>query len=116
MKLNTDINLTLAGLGLAVAACSSTGVHRAPVLMKLENNNFHIGMGAGEVQVGNHVQMFREVCKYSPKSKGEANCKREELGHGEITQVLSSQYSVVTVPDASKIKEGDLVELHGHAK
>ncbi|MBS1985395.1 MAG: hypothetical protein JST16_14615 [Bdellovibrionales bacterium] len=104
---------------LFLGACATTpNVRRATVAMKVSDTDAHVSMGAGEVSVGDHVQLYRNVC--SQKHSGSRGngvievCKKQNIGHGEIIQLINESYSVIRVPAEIEFKEGDLVEKHMH--
>lgn len=87
--------------------------------MKVGENEAHVGMGKIDVSVGDHVELYRNVCTGSASSGregggGDRTCRKEPTGHGEVTQVLNEDYSVVKFPSGTKFAEGDTLEKHAH--
>lgn len=97
---------------LFMTGCS--GIHRGVVVMKIDDNISHVCLDKGEVQVGDSVRVFRNVCEQKfPGRSGRQNppvCKKEQLGNGKVTEILNEHYSVVSVPTGVDVKEGDVVE------
>lgn len=94
---------------LLLAGCATT--HRGSVVMKVEGQEAHVGMGKGEVNVGDHVVLYKNRCS---GNKDARTCEKLEGGHGAVTRVLNDHYSVVRFEDGVVYAEGDTVERHGH--
>ncbi len=117
MEKKASIVICITAILLTFAACAS-GTKRGSVVMKISENEAHVGMGQNDVNVGDHIELYRNVCTGSSRGKdgggGERACKKEPAGHGEVTQVLNEDYSVVKFPDGTRFGEGDTLEKHGH--
>ena len=101
---------------LLVSCASGGGVKRGSVAMKVSDNIAHVGMGGSEVKVGDHLVLYRNECTGggSGKDRADRACKKVETGHGEVSQILSNDYSAVTFPTGTKFSEGDTLEKHAH--
>jgi hypothetical protein len=84
--------------------------------MKLNDTKAHVGIGSSEVAVGDHVELYRNQCKNDApgRNEGSVNCTKKEIGHGVVTQVLSTDYSEVTFDPGVEFHEGDTIEKHAH--
>jgi hypothetical protein len=116
MKLSLNIS-GLIFLAAAISGCATT--HRASIVMKMSESEAHISMGQGEVVVGDHVELYRNVCTKSgsPGERaggGPKKCEKQLFGHGEISQLLGNDYAVVKFPAGIAFSEGDTVEKHIH--
>ncbi|MES3038378.1 MAG: hypothetical protein V4736_10770 [Bdellovibrionota bacterium] len=110
---STIVVLSLVALG----GCATGGVKRGHVVMKMSDDEAHVAMGAGEVKVGDHVQLYRNQCSTTGagiKGDPKQTCKKIGVGHGEVTAALNNDYSTVKFPDGTKFSEGDTIEKHGH--
>ncbi len=114
-----NLQTTISVLALAtLGACATTTTRRATIAMKVSETEAHVSMGSGEVSVGDHVELFRNVC--TQKSAGARGngavelCKKVPVGHGDIIQIVNESYSVAKVPSEIQFREGDLVEKHPH--
>ena len=102
-------------LVLGLAGCATGGIKRGHVVMKMSEDEAHVALGAGEVQVGDHVELYHHQCAPIGAIKtGIRECKKVEAGHGNVTQVLNPDYSIVKFPQGTKFAEGDTVEKHQH--
>lgn len=102
-------------LGLTLASCATT--HRGVVAMKLDANEAHVGMGKGELKVGDHVDLYHNRCTPTgnlKQSGGNRTCTKVEGGHGVVTNVLNEDYSVVKFEPGVEFAEGDAIEMHAH--
>ncbi len=115
-EIGTKTALFVCFAGLLVG-CAGGGVRRGVIAMRVDESTAHVSMGRGEVGVGDHVELFRNVCTGGGKATdglGPRICRKEPLGHGEILETLGSDYSVVKFPAGTKFSEGDLIERHSH--
>jgi hypothetical protein len=105
----------LASFLVAVSGCA-TGVKRGVVAMKISDSQAHVGIGGSEVSVGDHVELYRNACTGTgPGRSGDIRvCKKQSSGHGEITEILNQDYSVVQFPKGTSFTEGDMIEKHSH--
>lgn len=115
MKLS---KIVLVFVVIALSACAS-GVKRGVVAMKITDTDAHVGVGQDEVKVGDHVELYRNVCTGTNSGGrgdggGTRSCKKESTGHGEVTQILNPDYSVVKFPKGTEFSEGDMIEKHAH--
>jgi hypothetical protein len=109
--------LVLAAGLLFLAGCTTGGVRRGQVVMKTSENTAHVAMGAGEVKVGDHVELYHNQCTGGGSSKTQQaprECKKIGGGHGEVVEVLSPDYSTVKFPTGTEFTEGDTIEMHVH--
>lgn len=115
MKIKKLILVTVI-FGLATGC--ATGVKRGVVAMKVSDTEAHVGIGQDELNVGDHVELYHNVCSGSgPGRSGsgaDRSCKKDPTGHGEVTQILNQDYSVVKFPSGTKFSEGDMIEKHAH--
>lgn len=99
----------------ALVSCASGGVKRGSVAMKISDNTAHVGMGGSDVKVGDHLVLYRNECTGGAgKDIADRSCRKVETGHGEVSQILSNDYSAVTFPAGTKFTEGDTLEKHPH--
>jgi hypothetical protein len=112
------LSILIISLGLILLSGCASGVKRGVVAMKISSTEAHVGVGRDELRVGDHVELYRNACTGTPGGKvadgGSRSCRKESAGHGEVTQILSDDYSVVQFPPGTKFSEGDMVEKHGH--
>ncbi len=115
--MKTKWMVSIAGVFVLVISGCASGTKRGSVVMKINDGEAHVGMGEGEVSAGDHVELYRNVCTGTAGRKGDGGdrtCKKEGVGHGEITQVLNKDYSVVKFPSGTQFSEGDTLEKHAH--
>lgn len=121
IKIRMAMSLLVACSLLALfSACAST--RRGSVVMKISDSQAHVGMGKGDVSVGDHVQLYQNVCppKRAAGRSGDGadanagSCRKEPRGHGEVVQLLGDDYSVVKFPPDTQFSEGDTLEKHAH--
>lgn len=119
IKIRMAITLLMACLLLVLfSACAST--RRGSVVMKVSDDQAHVGMGKADVNVGDHVQLYQNVCppKRAAGRSGDGgssgSCRKEPRGHGEVVQLLGEDYSVVKFPPGTQFSEGDTLEKHAH--
>ncbi len=97
-----------------VAGCAHT-LMRGSVAMKISNEEAHVCMGHNEVQAGDKVVLFKNVCA-APQSVGKSDggsfsgCQKIKLGGGTVERTLNEHYSVVKVDPGVKFSEGAVVE------
>ena len=96
-------------IGMA-AASGCTSVHRGVVAMKISDTSAHVCLNKDEVEVGDSVKIYRNVCNPSPSKPPIGKCQKRLLGNGKVTELLNDHYSVVSVPTGTDFKEGDFVE------
>ena len=114
--MNKSYFISLVSVILLGGGCASQ-THRGVIAMKISDTEAHVGVGTSEVSPGDHVELYRNVCTGggSRKTGGSAlQCRKESLGHGEVTRTLNPDYSVVQFPAGTKFSEGDTVEKHAH--
>ena len=102
--------------GLFIFSGCASSVHRGVVAMKINDREAHVGIGAKEIAVGEHIELYRNECESS--SVGEKRirsvCKKVPGGHGTVTEILNDDYAVVQFPEGTKFSEGDTLEKHSH--
>lgn len=81
--------------------------------MKLSGNEAHVGIGSKEVTVGDHVELYRNQCQGGGE-RSASRCKKISLGHGEVTEILNEDYTVVRFSEGTQFSEGDMIEKHRH--
>lgn len=102
---------------LVILAGCATTVHRGVVAMKVGEEEAHVGIGSDELAVGDHVELYHNECQSSPvgeRARSVSKCKKVSYGHGEVTEIINNDYSVVKFPSGTKFTEGDTVEKHVH--
>lgn len=109
------IKIVIGASILTLSACS-TGVKRGSVVMKVSDEEAHVGIGKNEVKPGDHLQLYNNVCTGGggKDRAGDRICRKVSQGHGEVVEVLNDDYSVVKFPPGTKFTEGDTLEKHGH--
>lgn len=112
-------------VSLAAVGCAGSGVKRGVVAMKISDTEAHVGMGSDELNVGDHVELYHNICtgggggarairEGSGGPGSPRTCTKKEVGHGEVTQVLSKDYSIVKFPAGTDFSEGSIIEKHAH--
>ncbi len=69
------------------------------------------------MKVGDHLQLYHNRCSNARSSQtaaAEQICRKVFSGHGEVTEILSEDYSVVRFPPGTQFAEGDTLEKHRH--
>ena len=107
-------------------ACSQLGSHhlmRGSVAMKVNDREAHVCMGEGEVQAGDRVVAYENVCRpdqetpWIPNQEillseaGRPRCRRVKVGAGQVERTLNEHYSVVRFDDGVRFHEGTIVEV-----
>ena len=113
MKINAVLFLSI--FAFMIVACAS-GVKRGSVAMKVSDSQAHVGLGVKDVKVGDHLVLYRNECSGGGGGKGRVDrvCKKVEIGHAEVAQLIGNDYSVVNFADGVKFAEGDILEKHPH--
>jgi hypothetical protein len=96
-----------------LGGCAAHTSMRGSVVMKVSDTDAHVCLGDREVNVGEPVRLYRNVCtdKAQAKEAGlPAHCRKEAIAKGEVTQLLNEHYSVVRFPAGTAFSEGDTVE------
>jgi hypothetical protein len=104
--------LLISAVIIFASSCASM-THRGVVAMKVDEQNAHVGMGGGELKVGDHVELFKNVCSVRGRHSGRV-CEKVASGHGEVLEILNEDYSVIRFPAETHFAEGDTVEKHRH--
>ena len=113
--MNSSFGKSLVLVPLFLFAACASYPRRASVVMRLNDNEAHVGMGKGEVEVGDHLQTFKNVCRRSGgANEPSVDCQKKFLAHGEVVRVINDNYSVVKFPPGTEFSEGDTVEKHAH--
>ena len=110
---NRCVKPLLLALGiLLVQGCAHAT--RATVVMKVSDDEAHIGLGSKEVGVGDHVSLFENRCErpslYEQGVRTNPVCTKIKIGEATVARVLNDQYSVVKVEPGIKFEEGTVVE------
>ncbi len=105
---------TVLILGSLIFVGCASGVKRGVVAMKLNDKEAHVGVGSKEVSVGDHVELYRNICTGTGGKVDNRTCSKKSFGHGEITNILNDDYAVVKFPDGTDFAEGDTIEKHSH--
>lgn len=113
MKRNVMVYaITAAGLVGCVAPHT-----RGVVAMKLNETDAHVCVGKEEVEPGDKVLLYRNVCTNpaltAPKTLRAVTCEKKQIGAGTITENLNEHYAAATFPAGTGFKEGDVVEKSG---
>jgi hypothetical protein len=98
---------------LLLAGCATGGPKRGHVVMKTGEGIAHVALGRGEVQVGDHIELYQNRCAGGGKGT-DRTCKKISKGHGEITELFDADYSLAKFPEGTQFTEGDTVEKHSH--
>ena len=116
--------LSLCTVAMAAVGCITTATshHRGTVAMKMTDTEAHVGLGIDEVNEGDDVELFKNICTDSAGGSGDRmkggttlrSCRKEKAGHGTVAKVLGADYSIVKFPEGTKFSEGDVVEKHIH--
>jgi len=98
---------------LVILAGCSSAEKRGTVAMKIDEKIAHVALNKGEVSVGDHVELFANIC--SLKSEVDTRtCRKVLKGHGVVSKVLSNSYSEVVFDDGVQFSEGNFVQKHVH--
>jgi hypothetical protein len=92
---------------LSISGCSQT-IRRGVIVMKIDDTEAHVGLGAGEVKVGDELTLYRYHCHKA--------CWKREIGSGTVTQVLNDSYSIARFRHRINLREGDIVETTASKK
>lgn len=93
---------------LFLAACGTGhAAMRGSVVMKVSETDAHVCLEPGQTQVGDHVQMFRNVCTSTGKR---TTCEKVPVAEGVVTALLNDHYSTVRFPAGTSFAEGYTVE------
>jgi len=99
------------GFVLLTAACAAPKEStRGAVVMKVAGNEAHIRLGRSQVAPGDKVRISRELCVGAGRGK---QCRLEDVGEGQVVDVIDDTYSLARFPSTVAYKEGDVVELVG---
>lgn len=107
----------LLSISLILFVGCASSIQRGVVAMKISDQEAHVGIGADELAVGDHVELYHNECQSYPlgeKGRSARSCKKVPYGHGEVIELLNKDYSVVKFPAGTKFSEGDTIEKHGH--
>lgn len=97
-------------LSIFISACGPA-VHRGLVVMKIDEEIAHVCVDKNEVQPGDKVVLFRNICsELAPKDPRRTSCEKKKLGTGTITELLNKHYAVAKFPSGTGFREGDVVE------
>lgn len=108
----------LSGLGLlgmvGLMGCAH-GTMRGSVAMKASEDEAHVCMGKNDVNQGDRVALFKNVCTGNKGSqlsgpRDGGTCTKVALGHGTVLRTLNEHYSVVKVDSGVQFEEGAIVE------
>ncbi len=101
--------------GLVIFSGCASSVQRGVVAMKISDREAHVGIGAKEIAVGEHIELYRNECDSSAGEKrAKGACRKVPGGHGTVTEILNDDYAVVQFPEGTKFSEGDTMEKHSH--
>lgn len=106
----------ILALTVFASACA-TMTHRGVIAMKVSEHEAHVGIGKNELSVGDHVELYRNVCKSASGRRGEVatgSCEKKIVGHGVVTGIINDDYSSVKFDDGVSFIEGDMIEKHEH--
>jgi hypothetical protein len=98
---------------LLISGCASM-THRGVVAMKVSDSEAHVGAGDNELRMGDHVELYRNVCAGAARETGTRSCEKRSSGHGVVTKEINADYSVVKFDPGVTFSEGDLIEKHAH--
>lgn len=104
--MNRIVTALLMTAGVASFVSCTESTRRGIVVMRLDDIEAHVGLGAGEVAAGDRLTLFRYVCTGTKFP----NCVKKAIGSGEVTRVLNGSYSIARFSTANGFREGDLVE------
>ncbi len=107
-----------------LSSCASNQLHRGVVAMKVSDTEAHVGLGKSEAVVGDHVELYRNVCVNRgsigsnrgllAKDLTEQYCKKVAQGHGRVTAIINDDYATVQFDSGVKFEAGDFIEKHSH--
>lgn len=97
--------LVVGSITVVAVGCAAVE-RRGVVVMKVDDTEAHVGLGANEVSVGDRLTLFRYFCD-APKR---TTCEKRRIGSGQVTQVLNDSYSVARFRPSINLREGDIVE------
>jgi len=98
-------------LSISMAGCAHS-VMRGSVAMKVSDTEAHVCMNKDEVKIGDHVELYANVC--SREGKEQSICNKVSRGHGTVTEIINEHYSLVKFEQGAKFEEGNFIELHAH--
>lgn len=102
--------MVVTAIALGVASGCANATPRDVVVMKIDARRAHVGLGSGEVTVGNAVIVRRHFCSPDPtKGKNAETCGDRVVAHGKVIEVYDARYSAIEISDGD-LEEGDTVE------
>ena len=78
--------------------------------MKIDEKTAHVCVRKLEVNVGDHMALYRNECSRSTTPRSRANCNMRQVGEGTITELLNDHYALLTFDKPIDFREGDLIE------
>jgi hypothetical protein len=80
--------------------------------MKTSDSEAQVCLGKGEVDAGDRVTLFRNVCTPTTGQRTQERvlCEKRESGKGTVQAVLNEHYSAVKVDPGVQFEEGTVVE------
>ncbi len=110
MQLSKTKTLLICIGGFFITGCGHS-LMRGSVVMKVSDTQAQVCLGNNEVKVGDHLQLYKNICSSDGGRALEAqSCKKIEGGRGEVTRLLNEHYSVVSFPKGTVFAEGDIIE------
>ena len=107
------IKLLMMSIAFAGFTGCAHSVMRGSVAMKISANEAHVCLGKGEIEAGDRVRLFRNVCTgkgVGDRDIGRGSCEKKEIGMGSVQEVLNSHYSIVKFDQGVQFEEGTFVE------
>ena len=95
------------------SSCASQ-IHRGVVAMKIDEDTAHVGLGKGEVYLGDHVELYGNKCNKVTKVQNDERCVKVLKGHGTVTEIINENYVSVKFDSGVGFQEGDFIEKHSH--
>ncbi len=91
----TGRRLLVAALFVLGFAGCARGMEEGPVVGAINNRDYYVALGSGQVTAGQRVEVFRQTCANVPPGQVPSGCHFVRIGNGTVTQVIDSSRSVV---------------------
>ena len=95
---------------LALSGCVAS-TPRGVVAMKISDDQAHVCIRKQDVQVGDRVTLYKNVCTRNTGKPALSSCELKRTGTGTVTEKLNDHYSSVRLDKGLEVSEGDVVEV-----
>lgn len=102
--------LIIATALFTLSGCIAT-TPRGVVAMKISDDQAHVCIRKQDVQVGDVVTLYKNVCTRNTTKPALSNCELKRTGTSTVTEKLNDHYSSVRLDKGVEVSEGDVVEI-----